>query len=77
MKAGITWKHDLETGKTTVFRSPSGMSNGIAFDAQGRMIVAHQGDYGLRYVSRTDMAPAKPRSSHRTTAATRSTHQTT
>lgn len=59
LKAGITWKHDLETGKTTVYRSPSGMSNGIAFDAQGRMIVAHQGDYGLRYITRTDMATGK------------------
>ena len=35
------------------------MSNGIAFDAQGRMIVAHQGDYGLRFISRTDMATGK------------------
>lgn len=59
LKAGITWKHDPDTGKTTVYRSPSGMSNGIAFDAQGRMIVVHQGDYGLRYVSRTDMSTGK------------------
>jgi hypothetical protein len=52
-------KHDLATGKTTVYRSPSGMSNGIAFDAQRRMIVAHQGDYGLPHITRTDMATGK------------------
>ena len=59
LRAGITWKYDPETKKATVYRSPSGMSNGIAFDAQGRMVVVHQADYGLRLVSRTDMATGK------------------
>src|SRR5215471_13450473 len=40
MQAGHIMKYDPKTGKTTVFRSPSGMSNGIKFDAQGRMVVA-------------------------------------
>jgi gluconolactonase len=35
------------------------MSNGITFDTHGRMIVVHQGDYGLRFVSRTDMSTGK------------------
>src|SRR5437016_3582215 len=39
IEAGHIWKFDPSSGKTTIFRSPSGMSNGIKFDAQGNMIV--------------------------------------
>lgn len=53
--AGHIWKHNPTTGKTTIFRSPSGMSNGIKFDARGDMIVALGADYGGRAVIRTDM----------------------
>lgn len=53
--AGIIWKFDPSTSKTTVFRSPSGMSNGIKFDAEGNMLVAEGADYGGRRVTRTDM----------------------
>src|SRR5438067_1529667 len=35
LEAGHIWKFDPNTGKTTIFRSPSGMSNGLKFDAQG------------------------------------------
>src|SRR5262245_47057235 len=59
MQAGHIMKFDPKTGKTTVFRSPSGMSNGIKFDAQGRMIVAEGADYGGRRVTRTDMRTGK------------------
>ena len=59
MQAGHIMKYDPKTGKTTVFRSPSGMSNGIKFDAQGRMIVAEGADYGGRRVTRTDMTTGK------------------
>ena len=51
-------KYDPKTGKVSVFRSPSGMSNGIKFDAQGRMIVAEGADYGGR-ITRTDMTSGK------------------
>lgn len=59
IEAGHIWKFDPATGKTTIFRSPSGMSNGIKFDAQGRMVVAEGADYGGRRVTRTDMTTGK------------------
>ena len=59
MEAGHIWRYNPETGKTTIFRSPSGMSNGIKFDAQGRMLTARGADYGGRSVIRTDMRSGK------------------
>lgn len=59
IEAGHIWKFDPTTGKTTIFRSPSGMSNGIKFDAKGDMIVAEGADYGGRRVTRTDMKTGK------------------
>ncbi|MBM3823081.1 MAG: SMP-30/gluconolactonase/LRE family protein [Verrucomicrobia bacterium] len=53
--AGHIWRFDPATGKTTIFRSPSGMSNGIKFDAAGDMIVCEMADFGGRRVTRTDM----------------------
>src|SRR5262249_164493 len=35
IEMGHIWKYDPKSGKATVFRSPSGMSNGIKFDAEG------------------------------------------
>ncbi len=55
MHAGHIWRFDPATAKTTIFRSPSGMSNGIKFDAAGDMIVCEGADYGGRRVIRTDM----------------------
>jgi gluconolactonase len=31
MQAGFIWKYNPKTGNTIIFRSPSGMSNGIIF----------------------------------------------
>ena len=59
MQAGHMMRYDPKTGKTTVFRSPSGMSNGIKFDAQGRMVVAEGADFGGRRIIRTDMTTGK------------------
>jgi len=59
IEAGHIWRYDPGTGKTTIFRSPSGMSNGIKFDAEGNMIVAEGADYGGRRVTRTDMKTGK------------------
>lgn len=59
IEAGHIWKFDPATGKTSIFRSPSGMSNGIKFDASGNMIVAEGADYGGRRVTRTDMKTGK------------------
>jgi gluconolactonase len=59
IEAGHIWRYDPATGKTVVFRSPSGMSNGIKFDSQGNMIVAEGADYGGRRVTRTEMKTGK------------------
>ena len=53
--AGHIWKFDPSTGKASIFRSPSGMSNGIKFDADGNMLVCEGADHGGRRVTRTDM----------------------
>lgn len=59
MQAGHIWSYDPSSGKTTIFRSPSGMSNGIIFDSEGRMVVAEGADFGGRCVVRTDMTTGK------------------
>jgi gluconolactonase len=56
---GHIWKYDPKTGKATIFRSPSGNSNGIKFDAHGDMIVVEGADFGGRRVTRTDMKTGK------------------
>ncbi|MGI9452882.1 MAG: SMP-30/gluconolactonase/LRE family protein [Geminicoccaceae bacterium] len=58
-QAGNIWRYDPASGETTVYRSPSGMSNGIKFDADGHMIAALGADYGGRMLVRTDMATGK------------------
>lgn len=59
IEAGHIWKFDPATKKTSIFRSPSGMSNGIKFDSAGNMLVAEGADYGGRRIVRTDMATGK------------------
>lgn len=44
-------RFDPKTGQTAVFRQPSGKGNGMAFDAQGRLLVC---EGGARRVSITD-----------------------
>lgn len=57
--AGNIWKHDPKTGQTTIFRSPSGMSNGLKFDRDGNMIAALGADFGGRMLIKTDMKSGK------------------
>src|SRR5215213_11517658 len=59
VEAGHIWKYDPKTGKASVFRSPSGMSNGLKFDADGHLLAAEGADYGGRRVTRTDMKTGK------------------
>ncbi|MEC4815817.1 MAG: SMP-30/gluconolactonase/LRE family protein, partial [Scytonema sp. PMC 1069.18] len=59
MQAGYLWKYDPKSGTTRIFRSPSGMSDGIKFDAYGRMVVAEGADFGGRRITRTDMKTGK------------------
>lgn len=59
LQAGNIWKYNPRTGECTIFRSPSGMSNGIKFDADGNMIAALGADYGGRMLVKTDMKTGK------------------
>ncbi len=48
-------RFDPKTGKTSVFREPSGRANGLIFDGNGRLIVAEGANTGGgRRVSRTE-----------------------
>ena len=57
--AGHIWRHDLADGSTSVFRSPSGMANGLIFDLDGNMLMAQGANFGGRSVIRLDMASGK------------------
>jgi gluconolactonase len=59
VEAGHIWKFDPKTGKTEIFRSPSGMSNGLKFDAEGNLLAAEGADFGGRRVTKTDMKTGK------------------
>ena len=59
LEAGHIWKFNPNTKKATIFRSPSGMSNGLKFDAQGNLLAAEGADFGGRRVTRTDMKTGK------------------
>ncbi len=59
MQAGHIMRYDPKTGETSVFRSPSGMSNGLKFDAMGRLLACEGADYGGRRVTRTDLSTGK------------------
>jgi len=59
MKAGIIWNYNPNTGETKVFRSPSGMANGLSFDIDGNLIACEGADFGGRRVIKTDMKTGK------------------
>lgn len=59
MLAGIIWEYDSMGGKTSVYRSPSGMANGIEFDNFGNMVVCEGADFGGRRITSTDLVTGK------------------
>ncbi len=59
MQAGDIWRYDPKSGETTIFRSPSGMSNGLKFDRDGNMLAALGADFGGRMLIKTDMSTGK------------------
>lgn len=59
MKAGIIWQYNPKTAESKVFRSPSGMANGLAFDLDGNLISCEGADFGGRRVVKTDMESGK------------------
>jgi gluconolactonase len=58
-EAGHIWQYDPRTKRARIYRSPSGMANGIIFDLQGRMVVAEGAHFGGRRVTRTDMTTGR------------------
>ncbi len=58
-QAGNIWRYDPRSGETTIYRSPSGMSNGIKFDRDGNMLAALGADFGGRMLIKTDMKTGK------------------
>jgi gluconolactonase len=58
-QAGHIWKYDPKTKQTAIFRSPSGMSNGMKIDAAGDLVIAEGADYGGRRLTKTDMKTGK------------------
>jgi gluconolactonase len=59
MQAGHIWRFDLASGRAEIFRSPSGMSNGLLFDLDGRLMAALGADFGGRAVVRTDLSTGR------------------
>lgn len=59
MKAGYIWTLNPQTKEAKIFRSPSGMANGMEFDAAGNLVVCEMADFGGRKVTRTDMKTGK------------------
>ena len=60
-QAGIIWRYDPASGQTSVYRSPSGMANGLKFDASGNLIAAEGADFGGRKVTITDTETGRAR----------------
>jgi gluconolactonase len=59
MQAGHIWRLNLASGQAEIFRSPSGMSNGLLFDLEGRLVAALGADFGGRAVVRTDLSTGR------------------
>ncbi len=57
-RAGAIWRYDPETAMVSVFRSPSGMANGLAFDAECQLLATEGADLGGRRVTRTNLQTA-------------------
>jgi gluconolactonase len=55
MKAGYIWTLNPETREAKIYRSPSGMANGMKFDAAGNLVVCEMADFGGRKITRTDI----------------------
>ncbi|MES1213467.1 MAG: SMP-30/gluconolactonase/LRE family protein [Singulisphaera sp.] len=56
---GLIVRYDPATQKTSVFSDDSGKANGLAFDAQGRLIACEGSDEGGRRVSMWDVKTGK------------------
>lgn len=55
MLAGIIWEYIPSKDTTIVFRSPSGMSNGLVLNKEGNLLVCEGADYGGQCITETNM----------------------
>lgn len=55
IRAGNIMEYNPRTRQVSVFRSPSGMSNGLRIDLDCNLLVAEGADYGGQRLTRTDM----------------------
>ena len=55
LRAGNIMRFDPKSGEVSVFRSPSGMSNGLRIDRDCNLLAAEGADYGGRRITRTDL----------------------
>jgi gluconolactonase len=58
-QAGYIWRLDPGTRHAEIWRSPSGMSNGLAWDAEGRLVAALGANFGGRAIVRTDLSTGR------------------
>ena len=55
LRAGHIMRYDPQSGAVSVFRSPSGMSNGLRIDLDCNLLAAEGADHGGRRITRTDL----------------------
>lgn len=55
LRAGNIMRYEPKTGAVSVFRSPSGMSNGLRIDLECNLLAAEGADHGGRRITRTDL----------------------
>src|SRR2546430_6307452 len=76
-RSGHIWRWDPRTGTATVFRSPSGMSNGIVFDEQDRLVVAEGAGFGGRDRKSTRLNSSHSQISYAVFCLTKKKHHAT
>lgn len=58
-RAGNIFRYRPESGRLELLRSPSGMANGLAIDAECGLLAAEGADRGGRRITRTDLATGR------------------
>lgn len=56
---GHIWKYSSKTGRTIIYRSPSGMTNGLEVDNHNNLFACEGGDFGGRRITKTDSKTGK------------------
>lgn len=59
LRAGDIMRYDPRTGAVSVFRSPSGTSNGLRIDPNCNLPAAEGADHGGRRITRTDLTTGR------------------